>query len=226
MEDKKYILTDEVIEYYSYKLYRVMAIKDFGNIHKGDLGGWVEDESNLSQKGECWIYDNAKVFDKAKIYGNAKVWGESIVHEKAKVYGNATLSGAVIVYNNARIYGDADVYGVVMIRGNAKVYGKARVCEKAEVYGDAKIYGNAYIYGFASICGDAEIKSNEDYTVYKDNWSKGFYFTWTRSNDKWKVGCFYGTGEELITKAYEDSEKSGKCYEAIVNVNKLISNID
>lgn len=22
----------------------------------------------------------------------------------------------------------------------------------------------------------------------------------------WKVGCFYGTGEELIAKAYKDSE--------------------
>lgn len=32
----------------------------------------------------------------------------------------------------------------------------------------------------------------------------------------WKVGCFYGTGEELIKKAYKDSELSGKCYEAAV----------
>ena len=32
----------------------------------------------------------------------------------------------------------------------------------------------------------------------------------------WKVGCFYGTGEELIAKAYKDSELSGKCYEASV----------
>lgn len=23
----------------------------------------------------------------------------------------------------------------------------------------------------------------------------------------WSVGCFYGTGEELIEKAYKDSEK-------------------
>lgn len=32
----------------------------------------------------------------------------------------------------------------------------------------------------------------------------------------WKVGCFYGTGEALIKKAYADSERSGREYERIV----------
>ena len=32
----------------------------------------------------------------------------------------------------------------------------------------------------------------------------------------WRVGCFYGTGEELIAKAYEVSELSGREYERIV----------
>ena len=38
----------------------------------------------------------------------------------------------------------------------------------------------------------------------------------------WKVGCFYGTGEELIKKAYADSELSGRCYEAIVHAVETI----
>ena len=38
----------------------------------------------------------------------------------------------------------------------------------------------------------------------------------------WKVGCFYGTGEELIKKAYADSELSGRCYEAIVRAVETI----
>lgn len=38
----------------------------------------------------------------------------------------------------------------------------------------------------------------------------------------WKVGCFYGTGQELIKKAYQDSEVSGKYYESYVEfVEKL-----
>ena len=44
-------------------LYRVKALKDFSNVKKGDIGGYVECESNLSHNGKCWIYDNAVVYD-------------------------------------------------------------------------------------------------------------------------------------------------------------------
>ena len=85
-----------------------------------------------------------------------------------------------------------------------------------EVYGDAKVSGNAEVYG------DAEVKSSKDYCVYKNTWSSFRWFTYTKSNKMWKVGCFYGTGAELIAKAYKDSEKSGKCYEAIVKAQEAI----
>ena len=32
----------------------------------------------------------------------------------------------------------------------------------------------------------------------------------------WRVGCFYGTGKELIAKAYKDSELSGREYKRVV----------
>ena len=41
----------------------------------------------------------------------------------------------------------------------------------------------------------------------------------------WTVGCFRGTGDELIAKAYNDSEKSGRCYEAIVKAQEAIENV-
>ena len=41
----------------------------------------------------------------------------------------------------------------------------------------------------------------------------------------WKVGFFYGTGEELIEEAYEDSEKTGEEYERVVKyVESIIVN--
>lgn len=76
--------------------------------------------------------------------------------------------------------------------------------------------GNAWVYGNALVYGDAKVYGDADYIVFKNWWSSGRYFTWTRSNNMWKVGCFYGTGEELIKKAYADSEKSGREYERIV----------
>lgn len=81
---------------------------------------------------------------------------------------------------------------------------------------------NCWLYGDALVCGDAVIENGNDYIVFKNNWSSGRYFTWTRSNDMWKVGCFYGTGKELIEKAYKDSKLSGDCYKAYVElVEKL-----
>ena len=81
---------------------------------------------------------------------------------------------------------------------------------------DASVSGNVYVYDHARICGNAKISELQDYMVFKNWWSSGRYFTWTRSNNMWSVGGFYGTGEELIKKAYQDSELSGRQYERIV----------
>ena len=41
----------------------------------------------------------------------------------------------------------------------------------------------------------------------------------------WSVGCFHGTGKELIEKAYKDSELSGREYERVVNyVESILKN--
>ena len=66
------------------------------------------------------------------------------------------------------------------------------------------------------MCGDAEVKSSRDYIVFKNFWSSGRHFTYTRSNGMWTVGCFHGTGEELIRKAYADSQEKGWQYERVV----------
>lgn len=130
--EKKYKLTEETLEIDGHVLHRIMALRDFGDVRKGDFGGWVENEDNLSHDDDCWVYNNAQV------------------------------------------------------------------------------------YGEARVCGEAVIKKISDYIVFKNWWSSGRYFTWTRSNDMWSVGCFYGTGEELIEKAYADSEEKGREYERIV----------
>ena len=253
--EKKYKLTKETLKVYDKTLYRIEALKDFNDVKKGDKGGFIENEKNLSQRGDCWIYDNAKVlgeamvccnakvycnakicdyavaYDNAIVFGNAQVCDEAKVYYNAKVYGNARIYGKARVLDNARVYGNTNVYhnaevcGNTRIYGNAIVRGDAVVCGDAVVYDNAAVYGNARIYGNAEICGDAEIASNSDYIVFKNWWSSGRYFTWTKNNNMWKVGCFYGTGEQLIEKAYKDSEKSGKEYKkVVVYVNSIKDN--
>ena len=62
MMDKKYKLTDEAIQHCGKTLYRIEALIDFGDVDKGDKGGFVESEENLSHDGNCWVYDNANVY--------------------------------------------------------------------------------------------------------------------------------------------------------------------
>ena len=195
---KKYKLTDETIEYNCVTLYRIEALRNFGSIKTGDKGGFVQSYHNLSQEGDCWIHGEAKVFGNAKVYENAQVFG------RAEVYGSAFVKG------NAFVFGRAEVYGWAKVFGKAQVFGDAKVYDKAEVFGVASVYGNAFVKG------DAIIKTGRDYIVFKNWWSSDRYFTWTRSNNMWNVGCFYGTGKELIKKAYADSEDSGKEYELAV----------
>jgi len=82
--------------------------------------------------------------------------------------------------------------------------------------GDAWVSGNAKVWGNAKVSGDAKVSDFEDVIVFKNHWSSGRHFTYTKSNKMWRVGCFYGTGQELIDKAYRDSEKSGNFYKAYV----------
>ena len=213
---KKYKLTEETIIVNGRTLYRIEALRDFANVKKGDKGGFVEKENNLSQYGDSWVYDNAKVFGNAEVYGSAEISGDAQVYDEAKVYDNAE------VFDNAEVYDNAKVFENAEVSFDAKVYDDAKVYEYAMVHGNAKVYGNAEIRTNACIYGDAVIDSIGDYIVFKNFWSSGRSFTWTRSNDMWKVGCFYGTGEELIKKAYKESEISGREYERIVKYVETI----
>ena len=218
--EKKYELIPSDME----GLYRIKALKDFGNVKKGDIGGYVESEKNLSQYDDCWIYDNAKVCD------NAVVIGKAIVCGNARVYDNAQVCDNAIVRDDARVFANAQIYDNAVVVGNARVYGNAQVCGNAQIWGyvviqgNAVVRGNAIVQGNADVSGDAIISSDKDYIVFKNWWSSGRYFTWTRSNNMWKVGCFYGTGEQLISKAYKDSEESGREYECIVKYVERILN--
>lgn len=119
----KYRLTENTKMLGNFKLFQIQRTSD------GKLGGWVESEKNLSQEGNCWVFDDAI------IYGNALVCGNAQVLDNAKVYGNAKISDNALVYNTAQVCGDARVSGSAQVYGDAKVYGDAWVSGNARVYG-------------------------------------------------------------------------------------------
>src|SRR3990167_4261680 len=82
---KKYSLTKNKKEYGSLVLWQIKAEMSFGNVSKGDLGGWIEKEDNLSQGNNAWVYGDARVSGNAEVYGNAWVSGNAEVYGKLKL---------------------------------------------------------------------------------------------------------------------------------------------
>lgn len=62
--NNKYEFTGETKVVFGVTLQQIRAISDFGNIGKGDVGGWIDSERNLSQKGNAWVSGNAEVSGK------------------------------------------------------------------------------------------------------------------------------------------------------------------
>ena len=235
--NKKYILTEETKVVKGHTLHRIQAIRNFGLVKKGDKGGWVESESNLSHDGECWILDEAMVYDNSKVFHNAIISSYASIFGNARVFGNAEVLGFVKVFDNAEIYDHAKIYDHVLVYDYAQVHGKAEVFDNSQVFGDAIVFEHACIYDYVKICGrvnvgnhasikgEITIKDKSDFFVFQNNWSNEIYFTYTKPNKKWKVGCFYGSGEELIKKEYRINKRSGQMYEKYVHFVESLEEI-
>lgn len=100
--ERKYELTTDTKILFGKKLFRIKALLSFGGVEAGELGGYIENEENLSQSGNAWVFGNARVSGDARVSGNAWVSGDAWVSGNAWVYGDARVSG------DAWVYGDAD----------------------------------------------------------------------------------------------------------------------
>ena len=122
-------------------LFQVVALRDFGTVMKGDKGGYIESEANLSHEKNCWVYDSAQVFGNARVHGSARVYGSAWVYNSARVFGTAQVYGSARIYSTAWVYDSAQVFDDARVHGNARVYGDA------QVYGNAQVYGDVWVYG-------------------------------------------------------------------------------
>ena len=196
----------ETGRYAKVQLLRVVATETFSDVKAGTLGGLIQDESNLSQEGDCWIYDEAMVYDGAVVEGNAQVRNSAIVRDNSKVDGEAqVLDSAIIekdsdVTDNAKVCYKAKVTDYSFIKDNAKVYGKAEIRnhsvikDNAEVLDTVKI-DNSTIEDNAHINGGRVI----EYSTVKDNSViTNSYISISKINDDTII--YNSTCKTLITK--------------------------
>lgn len=192
----KYEFSGETKQVAHTTFHRIVAVKDFGNVKTGDIGGWLEKEENLSQSDNAWVWGNAKVWDDARVWGNAKVWGDAWVYDNAEVYGNAKVSG------------------------NAQVFGNAEVCGNAKVYGNARVYGNTWVGDNGHIFNDKQI------LVVGPIGSRADFTTFYRDGDgeiTVKCGCFCGKIKDFLTKVLEThgDNHHAKTYRAAAELAKV-----
>lgn len=240
---KKYELSDAFEEDwtkakalgYEGALYRIRALKGFTirnkrifDVEKGDIGGIVSSEENLSQDGTCWISDNAMVLNfarvtvsalvgdnayvgcRASISGSSAVMGKAVVKDQANVIedalvaGGATISGTAVVGGSVRIYDGTFVGGCSEVRGNMTLGGQ--VC----IYLNAVIEGDCTIAGYVNLSTDALIKGVGDFLELGPASLSGRTLTAYRTSSggiHFATGCFSGDKKKLLD---EIAQKHGE----------------
>ena len=200
---KKFELTAEfVTNAFGTKLFRIKALVAFGNVEKGELGGFIEKEDNLSHDDNAWVTGNAQVTDNARVTGNAQVAGNARVTDNAWVTDNAQVAD------------------------NARVTDNAWVTDNAQVAGNAQVTDNAWVTGNARVTGNAQVTDNADYAVITGFGRHFRATTFFRCEDKIlrvQCGCFYGdlTQFREIVKKTHGGSKYAKEYLAIADLMEL-----
>lgn len=83
---KKYeLLTAGAVRLGSRELYLVRALRDFGEVRQGDIGGRVESEANLSHEGEAWVGGDAWVYGDGRICGDEVVAGNVVIRDSVRM---------------------------------------------------------------------------------------------------------------------------------------------
>ena len=170
MVNQKYKITDIVHEKYPF-LHRIWALRDIGwKVKAGDLGGFVESESNLSfEPGDAaWIFDDAIACGSSYVDKGSRLFGNVLVYGNMYISQGSALSGHARAEDCAYIRG-ADLCGHARASGNSMILdspdtGKAPILsETCVVYGT--VLGDIYIMGDTVVLGNEKIANETPDTL-------------------------------------------------------------
>lgn len=228
-------------------LYRLVAIREFNNVRKGALGGYIEKESNLSHEGDSWVYqngivygnasvsDNAFISDSGILSGNAKLQDNAHIRGNAEVTDNAIVRGRAYVMQHAKVAGNAIIRGTSVIMDNATVMGHITcgdhtvISDNAILDGYSLIHGNTCIYGDIHLCldgsslYDANICERNNIIIIQGIGPSYGTITIYRDNDGFPYvtcGCFKGDINnfiQMLNDAYKE-EQLPKEYNALIDI--------
>lgn len=83
------------------KIYQIEALIDIPDIgvKAGDIGGFIEDESNLSHEGNCWVFPDSIVAMGSLVAGDALIKGGSHVLGGSRVFDRVIVKSGSKLFN-------------------------------------------------------------------------------------------------------------------------------
>lgn len=181
MANEKYEITDIAHEKYPF-LHRIRALRDIGKkVKAGELGGFVESESNLSTEDDTsWLFDDSISTGSAFVDQDACLYGRAVACDCAYVSQRAEMSA------DARIEDYAYIRGAVMC-GHARASANSMILDSQDtgqapvlsescvvygtVIGDIHVMGKAVIWGEEKIVNDSldtYVINDQDRSVIRD----------------------------------------------------------
>lgn len=189
---KKFELTTESKEINGKTVYRIRSLIDFKGIvavKRECLGGFIEKEENLSQEGNCWIFDDSAV------YGNARVHDNAILQCRAEVYGNSKIHGRAII-SGSEIRDDANICDAAVFNST--------------IYQNANIEGVLFI-PFGTYGKNCNIRSSNDFLYIN---IRGNHFSFYRTIDTKIRVCYESPKSKLSFSGFiDDLEEFAKVCE-------------
>lgn len=158
---KKYEFTGHTKIVDGHVLNEIRARFPFHNlidIRAGQLGGWIESEKNLSQKGDAWITQDSCIYGNAVVSGNAFIYNDSVIKDNAVIKGGNFEK--CLVCDNAVI--DKVDAEQTTFKDSAKVS-----CHEVN---NSVVSGNAQLLGDNTEVNDSTITDNvivKDSSIYK-----------------------------------------------------------
>lgn len=198
----KYQVIENTKEVYDGKhlvtLYQIKAMKDIPKhgVKMGDIGGWIQDTSNLSHEGNAWI-------DK-----DSMVYGESVVKDDA-IIKDSLITGKTEVSHNSSIISSQIKGEKSIIKDNAQLF-------MVKVFHQLKAEGNCFLQR-VKVEGEAIIKS-EDCSIADSTLRGNVTILSNQVTIKWSTLenlMFYSASEYTITRSTIISSLPSDIYSSI-----------
>jgi len=144
---------------------RIKAVREFGNVKEGTIGGFVEGDDNLSHDGLCWIAGDAMALGRSRVTGDAllkdraRIYDWSMITDRCVVQDDAILKDFVFGYDDAVIGEQSLLAEVVTVRDFARIFCHPRysVSGKTQI---PNVRGNVMICDYARLLGNVSARDD------------------------------------------------------------------